>query len=80
MSNTVGSKNPRLKAIIIGCGAIGVDTGFGTIDELLSSNCYFDIASVCVPTSEYANILEKLLGATLKGVFCEKPISGNLAT
>lgn len=60
--------------------AWGVDTGFGTIDELLSSNCCFGIASVCVPTSEHASIFKKLFGATVKGVFYEKPISDKLAT
>jgi predicted dehydrogenase len=58
--------------------AWGLDTGFSTLDELVSKNVHFDIASVCVPTSEHANILEKLLSTAVKGVFCEKPISDDL--
>jgi predicted dehydrogenase len=60
--------------------AWGIEDGFSDIDELLSIDYDFDIASVCAPTSEHANILRKLLSTPIKGVFCEKPISDNFAT
>jgi predicted dehydrogenase len=50
---------------------------FGSVDELLASNCHVDAAIVCTPPNTHASICEKLSDAGVH-VLCEKPIALDL--
>lgn len=59
--------------------AWGVPEGFGSIDELLRSDCRFDVISICSPTTCHAHDLEIALRLKPKLIFCEKPVTSSLA-
>jgi predicted dehydrogenase len=56
-----------------------VPRGFATLDEALASGLDFDVVSVCTPTANHAEALERLLAGRHRLVFCEKPLTNDLA-
>lgn len=51
---------------------------FGSVEELLQSDCEFDAAIVCTPPNTHASICGKLADAGIH-VLCEKPIALDLS-
>ena len=56
-----------------------VPAAFATLDKCLEAGAPFDVASVCVPTANHGAVLEKLLETGVKAVFCEKPLTDDIA-
>ncbi len=56
-----------------------VQTAFADLDDLLTDTIDFDVASVCSPTPNHAEILQRLQNSAVKGVFCEKPVTDSLS-
>ena len=48
---------------------------FCSLENCIESGLKFDVASVCVPTSQHADILNKLLETDVLAVMCEKPLT-----
>lgn len=53
--------------------------GFATLEEALAASLSYDVVSICTPTPQHAVALEKLLVAPQRLVFCEKPLTDDLA-
>jgi predicted dehydrogenase len=53
--------------------------GFADFESLLAAGLEFDIASVCTPTRNHADVLGQLLETPVRAVFCEKPLTGSVA-
>ncbi|MBF0285320.1 MAG: Gfo/Idh/MocA family oxidoreductase [Magnetococcales bacterium] len=56
----------------------GVPVGFSTLEGCLRTGMAFDVVSVCAPTPLHGSLLEKLLTAPVRAVFCEKPLTDDL--
>ncbi len=56
-----------------------VPAAFSNLDKCLEADTPFDVASVCVPTANHGAILERLLDTEVKAVFCEKPLTDDVA-
>ena len=50
---------------------------FGSLDDCINSGLKFEVASICVPTDQHADILRKLLETNVLAVLCEKPLTEN---
>jgi predicted dehydrogenase len=57
-----------------------VSNGFDELDACLAAGPAPDVVSVCSPTSSHAAALERLLASPVRVVFCEKPMTDDLAT
>jgi predicted dehydrogenase len=49
------------------------------LDEALACGLDYDVVSICTPTANHAEALERLLAGPQKLVFCEKPLTNDLA-
>ena len=54
-----------------------VPASYCSLDECLEAQRP-SVVSVCVTTPAHGSVLERLLDSSVRAVFCEKPISGNL--
>ncbi|MBV5330525.1 MAG: Gfo/Idh/MocA family oxidoreductase [Chlorobium sp.] len=52
-----------------------VSAGFRSIDELQHSSEYFDLISICSPTTSHADDLAAAVSLKPKLIFCEKPVT-----
>lgn len=59
--------------------AWAVPAAFANLGECLQAGIPFDVASVCLPTANHGAVLERLLGTEVKAVFCEKPLTDDVA-
>jgi predicted dehydrogenase len=59
--------------------AWGVPMGFRSIEEAVNSGYYFDVISICSPTTCHSHDLEIALRLKPKLIFCEKPLTTSLA-
>ena len=57
-----------------------IATGFPTLDAALAAGMSFDVVSLCTPTPNHAAALESLLTGPQRLVFCEKPLTDDIAT
>jgi predicted dehydrogenase len=56
-----------------------VAEGYPDLPSLLKAGVEFELASLCVPTSLHAELLEQLLKTSCRLVFCEKPVTADIA-
>jgi len=56
-----------------------VAAGFPDLAACRGSGMAFDVASVCTPVSAHEETLRGLLEMSVRAVFCEKPLTGNVA-
>ncbi|MEX2451906.1 MAG: Gfo/Idh/MocA family oxidoreductase [Rhodospirillales bacterium] len=56
-----------------------IETGAGSLDELIGSGIAVDAVSLCTPTAHHGALLERLLDVPIRGVMCEKPLTDDLA-
>ncbi len=56
-----------------------IERGYPDLESCLASGLAFDVASVCAPTACHADALERLLDAPVRAVFCEKPVTSDIA-
>lgn len=59
--------------------AWSVPAGFASLEQCLASGTEIDVASVCTPTPRHAADLGLLLDSPVPAVFCEKPVSDDVA-
>lgn len=57
----------------------GIAAGYDDLAACLAAEGGFDVASLCLPTAFHADALETLLGADVRLVFAEKPLTGEAA-
>lgn len=57
----------------------GIGAGFADLDACRAAGAPYDVASVCVPTAAHREVLEGLLEMPVRAVFCEKPLTGDVA-
>ena len=55
-----------------------VKDGFADLDSALAARSY-DVVSICTPTARHSVDLRDVLGAHPKAVFCEKPVTADIA-
>jgi predicted dehydrogenase len=56
-----------------------VPHGFADLEACRASGMAFDVASLCAPTPFHEDALERLLQMPMRAVFCEKPLTADLA-
>jgi predicted dehydrogenase len=59
--------------------AWGVQVGFRSIEEAMTSGNRFDVVSICSPTGCHAHDLEVAVRSIPRLIFCEKPLTTSLA-
>lgn len=55
----------------------GVEWDFADLEALLGGTEAIDVAIVSCPTESHGNALRRLLDTPVRGVLCEKPLTGN---
>lgn len=56
-----------------------IERGFATLDDALAASLAFDVVSLCTPTASHVALLEQLLAGPQRLVFCEKPLTEDVA-
>ena len=54
--------------------------GFADLEACRASGMAFDVASLCAPTRFHEDALERLLHMPVRAVFCEKPLTTDVAS